>query len=192
MLGNTFLHYLRVALGISSPVTQTSHRERQLLAAYLAGKSTIVEVGVFEGFTTRELADASDADATVYGVDPFFRGRLGACWGLGIAKAYNRDHISRGKVRLIRALSTEVGDRVPKVVDYVFIDADHSWDGICADWVFWTSRLAPASIIALHDVLPIEGQPQFGSHEFFLRHISKDRQFQVLDTVDSLAVLRRT
>ena len=84
-----------------------------------------------------------------------------------------------------------MGDLVPQVVDYVFIDAEHSWDGICADWAFWTNRVAPGSIIALHDVLPIQGQPQFGSHEFFLRHISKDRQFQVLDTGNSLAVLQR-
>jgi predicted O-methyltransferase YrrM len=192
MLGKTFLHYLGVALGISRPVTQTSHTERQLLTNYLPGKKTIVEVGVFEGFTTRELADASDSDATVYGVDPFFTGRLGACWGLAIAKAYNRDHISRGKVKLIRGLSTEVGDRVPKIVDYVFIDGDHSWNGICADWAFWTNRVARGGIIVLHDVLPIKGQSQFGSHDFFLRHISKDRQFQVLDTGESLAVLERT
>jgi hypothetical protein len=78
------------------------------------------------------------------------------------------------------------------MVDYVFVDADHSWDGICADLAFWRNRVAPGSIIALHDVLPIEGQPQFGSHEFFLRRISKDRQFRLLDAGDSLAVLRRT
>ena len=78
MLGKTFLHYLGVALGICTPVTRTSHTERQLLTTYLPGKKAIVEVGVFEGFTTRELADASDTEATVYGIDPFFRGRLGA------------------------------------------------------------------------------------------------------------------
>jgi hypothetical protein len=79
MLGNTFLDYLGVTLGISAPVTQTTSTERQLLTNYLPGKKAIVEVGVFEGFTTRELADASDTDATVYGIDPFFTG-LQADW----------------------------------------------------------------------------------------------------------------
>ncbi len=194
MIGKTFIHYLAVSAGISLAQTQTSSDERNLLKKYLPGRKRIVEVGVYEGFTTRALADASDHDAVVYGVDPFFAGRLGISWGYLITRKYNRNCISNGKLKIVRTLSTEVGNRVPTQVDFVFIDADHSLSGISADWQFWSQRVTSGGIIALHDTLLKPGQPDtavLGSHKYFDSHIRHDPYFEVIATADSLAVLRR-
>ena len=72
MIGKTLRHYLGVLRGAELPQTQTSCAERDLLGEYLSGKKSIVEIGVFEGLTSRVLAAASDSDAIIYGVDPFF------------------------------------------------------------------------------------------------------------------------
>lgn len=193
MAGKTILHLLRVLLGLDCPQTQTTEEERKLLSRYVRGMKTIVEVGVFEGFTTRALAESSDPSAVVYGIDPFFSGRLGIAWGQMIAKHYNSKHMASGKVRLLKTLSTEVGDRIPATVDFVFIDADHSLEAIRADWAFWSNRVRPGGIIALHDTLLPVGRPEsaaFGSHRYFRDHISKDARFEIVASVDSLSVLK--
>jgi predicted O-methyltransferase YrrM len=158
----------------------------------LVGRRTIVEVGVFEGSTTELLASHSDPGALVFGIDPFPPGRLGFCWGERIARHCNRRHLEAGKVMLVRNCSTSVGDDVPGQVDFVFVDGDHSLQGIANDWSFWSGRLASKGIIALHDTLLSENSPrELGTHTFFEAHIRHDPRFTILAQRDSLTVLER-
>jgi len=194
MVGGTFLHYVRVLRDRELPQTQTSKAERDLLIKYLAGRKRIVEVGVFEGFTTRLFADYADADATIYGVDPFFRGRLGLSWGLRITSAYNRKHLRSGRVKLVRTCSIAVGNQVPEDVDFVFIDGDHSLEAVRDDWSFWSTRVMQGGVIGLHDTLLPLGAPKdagFGSHQYFKSHIQQDPRFEIMDQQDSLSILRK-
>jgi predicted O-methyltransferase YrrM len=192
LIAKTLAHCIRVGIGSELPHTQTTQAERDLLAKHLPGRRHIVEVGVFEGFTTRVLTEASDPDATVYGIDPFFTGRAGISWGLVIARHYNRAHLATGKLKLIRSLSTEVADKVPENVDFVFIDADHSLDGIKADWAFWSERTSVGGIVALHDTLVPPNRsklPEYGSHRYFRSHIQHDPRFETVGKIDSMAIL---
>jgi predicted O-methyltransferase YrrM len=162
--------------------------------SFLPGAESAVEIGVFEGFTTRMLAERADADSIVYGVDPFFAGRLGICWGERIARSYNGRHLASGKVRFIAKCSPEVGSEVPTPVDFVFIDGDHSLRGISADWAYWSERVAPGGVIALHDTLLTPDKPEgytLGSIAYFHDHIRHDPRFDVVGQQDSLSVLRK-
>ena len=192
MIGKTFIHYVAVMIGFELPHTQTTEAERDLLLTKLPGRRQVVEVGVFEGFTTKLLADAADAEATVYGVDPFFAGRLGISWGRLISERHNRKHLASGKVKFLRTLSTEVKDGVPQKVDFVFMDADHSLKGIAADWAFWSERVVPGGIVALHDTLPMPNRPEYGTHEYFRSHIQYDSRFQIIGQRDSLSIMHKT
>lgn len=194
MIGRTFFHYVGVVTGLQQPATQTTPAEREVLCAHLPDRKRIVEIGVFEGFTTQVLAERSDPDAVIYGVDPFFSGRLGISWGEKIAVSYNSQHLASGKLKFVRRLSTEVADEVPSQVDYVFIDADHSLQGITADWAHWSERLAPGGIIALHDTLLTPDKPAgyvLGSIIYFGDHIQHDRRFEIVQQKDSLSVLKK-
>jgi predicted O-methyltransferase YrrM len=192
VIGQTALHYLNVFRGAATPVTQTTQVEREMLCKFLPNRKCIVEVGVFEGFTTHLLAAASDWDAVVYGIDPFFGGRLGIAWGKLIAENYNRDYLNKGKVRFVCRKSPEIDNEIPDLVDYVFIDADHSLEGITRDWSFWSDRLKSDGIIALHDTLISENSPnELGSHRYFKSHIQYDTKFEVIGQKDSLSVLRK-
>ena len=77
MIGKSAIHYARFVAGLDEPQTQTTPGERGLLASFLSGAKRIVEIGVFEGRTTRMLADRADPEAVIYGIAPFFSGRLG-------------------------------------------------------------------------------------------------------------------
>jgi predicted O-methyltransferase YrrM len=194
LIGHSALHYARVLAGLDLPQTQTTAAERELLASFLPGAKRIVEIGVFEGFTTRMLAERADADAVIYGIDPFLTGRVGISWGERIARSYNGRHLASGKIRFIAKFSTEVGGDVPTPADLIFIDGDHSLPGISADWAYWSERVAPGGIIALHDSLLTPDKPKgytLGSIEYFRDHIQHDPRFDIVRQQDSLTVLRK-
>ena len=194
LIGHSAVHYACVFMGLDRPQTQTTLAEREVLSSLLPGAKRIVEIGVFEGFTTRMLAEKSDADAVVYGIDPFFVGRLGISWCRRTALSYNRRHVASGKVKFISKLSTDAGSDIPDSVEYIFVDGDHSLAGIKADWKFWSERLASGGIIALHDTLLTLEKPvgySLGSIEYFRDHIQHDPRFETLAQQDSLSVLKK-
>ncbi len=113
MIGGTFLHYLHVLGGSELPQTQTTDAERAMLVSYLKLAASGSLRSVFsKRFTTRLLAESSDPDAVVYGVDPFFAGRLGISWGFRIVTHYNRQFLLSGKLKLVRTVSTKVAEAV--------------------------------------------------------------------------------
>ena len=79
------------------------------------------------------------------------------------------------------------------LVDFVFIDGDHSYEGLRDDWENWRSLTAPGGIIALHDSrLSAERCiGAAGSVAFTSEVVLKDRSFDVVEVVDTLTVLRR-
>lgn len=194
MIGKTVLHYLGVLLGASHPETQTTAAERAAIANRLPGAKVIVEIGVYEGFTTRFLAEHADEDATIYGIDPFLPGRLGVCWSEGIARHAVKDHLRTGRVKLVKTLSTQTGNAIPQSVDFVFVDGDHSLKGITADWTHWRERVRRGGIIALHDSFLTPDKPDgytLGSIDFFHDHIRHDDAFEMIEQQDSLSILRK-
>jgi len=192
MIGRQILHYVRVIIGVDFPETQTTEMERQMLSKFLQGRKCIIEIGVFEGFTTRWLSFKADPDAIVYGIDPFFKGRLGISWGEKIAIRYNRKALKEKKVIFIERFSPDLADDLPRTVDYIFIDADHSLAGIMRDWIFWSDILTPGGIIALHDTLIAPNSPnELGSHRYFRSNIQHDSRFKIVGQQDSLSVLKK-
>jgi len=194
LIGRSALHYARVLAGLDRPQTQTTAAERELLASFLPGAKRVVEIGVFEGYTTRVLAERADADSVIYGIDPFLTGRFGISWGERIARIYNGRYLTSGKIRFIAKRSTDVDEEVPTPVDLVFIDGDHSLPGISADWAYWSERVGSGGIIALHDTLLTPDKPMgymLGSIEYFRDHIQHDSRFEIVRQKDSLSVLRK-
>lgn len=79
------------------------------------------------------------------------------------------------------------------LVDFVFVDGDHRYEGVRTDWEGWRDLVAVGGIVALHDSRstpsrPLEGA---GSLVFTEQVVRRDPCFAVIDEVDSLTVLRR-
>ena len=192
MIGISLLHLINVLLGNELPQTQTTPEECAELVRHLPGAKTIVEVGVYEGASTVLLAVNADSDAKIYGIDPMFPGRLGICWGEMVAKHSTKSARSTGRVRFVKLLSHEASDQVAGLVDFMFIDGDHSLDGIRRDWETWAPRIRIGGIMALHDSFLAPNSSQtLGSHKFYEDVISHDKRFQQIARQDSLSVLRR-
>ena len=72
--------------------------------------------------------------------------------------------------------------------DFLFIDGDHSYEGLQGDWEAWRSLIAPGGIVALHDTRG----GRFGCQRYMEEVILPDPEFSIVDEVESLTVLKRT
>lgn len=64
-------------------------------------------------------------------------------------------HVARefpNRVQVIRECSWEAADHVADgVLDFVFIDADHSYDAVCKDIKAWRPKVRGGGLISGHD-----------------------------------------
>ncbi|MCB0700271.1 MAG: class I SAM-dependent methyltransferase [Chitinophagales bacterium] len=194
MAGKNLMHLLRFIVKQDEPYTQTTASERNLISKYARGKSKAVEIGVYEGVNTITIAAAIAEGGTLYGIDPFFKGKLGICWGKWVAVLSMKRAKVRDKVILVEKLSFDAINDVPSEIDFIFIDGDHSYEGIKKDWELFSDIVKPNGYILLHDTLVPEfdlSRASLGSIQFYKDVVTSDERFELVDSVDSLTVLKR-
>lgn len=194
MKGREVLHLIKYFFKVDTPNTQTTEKERLAIERYAKDATVAVEIGVFEGVNTVVIGKTIKSAGKLYGIDPFFRGRLGVCFHKYITKLNLRRNKVSEKVVLIEKLSTEAVSDVPVSFDFIFIDGDHSYEGIKNDWEQYSHKVVKGGIIALHDTSVPDFDPSrvsLGSIAFFKDVISHDDTFEKIETVDSLNIMRR-
>ncbi|WP_263792004.1 class I SAM-dependent methyltransferase [Salinibacter sp.] len=192
--GQAAIHSLRFLLSLDEANTQTTRKEREAIARYAQGRERAVEIGVYEGVNTRVIAESIRKDGVLYAIDPFFTGALPISWCEIIARHNVRRSDAAEKVQFVKALSWKACEELDGTFDFVFVDGDHSLDGIKRDWTDWSRRVQLGGIIALHDTaIPDHDSSvkELGSYQYFQEEIRSDERFKVVDRVDSLNVLER-
>lgn len=195
MTGQNFVHCLKFILKLDKASTQTSHAEIETIGKYARNKTRAVEIGVFEGVNTVTIAQSLVQEGRLYAIDPFFRGKLGICYGKWITVINLRRNKVLQKVNLISKYSFDAGDDVGEGIDFIFVDGDHSYEGVKKDWEIYAGKVKKDGYILLHDTSVPAFDPHrasLGSIRFFTEVISKDPRFTVIETVDSLNVLQKT
>jgi hypothetical protein len=132
-----------------------------------------------------------DPAGTLTAIDPFPVGRLGFSLQQIIAHR-EVSQVANGGVRWVRTTGFAAA-RHHGPVDFVFIDGDHSEDGLSADWHAWSPLIEPFGVVALHDSRSTPERPidDAGSVKVTNELILKDDRFTVIEQVDSLTVLQR-
>lgn len=189
-------HFIKWRLGFATAITHTSPAERAMLRKYATGKRCVAEVGVFEGVNTRMFREVIAEDGTVIAIDPYWRrcfGLLGFGWIRRVAHA-EVSRCTRGRVIWVERCGHE-GPDDPRVtallpVDMVFIDGDHSYEGIHRDWERWRTLLAIGGIVALHDSVNCTAR-NVGSERFTQAVIKRDPSYEFVESVDTLTIMRR-
>lgn len=127
---------------------------------------TVVEVGTDEGGTLFLWTRVAAPDAVLVCVDIRPLGVLGrySAWALvrrGLAR-------KRQRVELVMPADSQSPSTVERVraltkgqVDFLFIDADHSYESVKRDFELWRPLVRSGGMIAFHDVKPDypEGTP---------------------------------
>ncbi len=180
---------------MASAETQTSGPERACLAHHARDRVRLVEIGVWHGVTTRVLLKAMESQSVLYAVDPYPPGRLGFSMERLIASRELK-MVSLGRIRWVRLPGAAAAERVlaSGPVDFVFVDGDHSWSGISSDWSAWSVGVKRGGVVALHDSVSSRGRDieAAGSVRFTREVVAVDKRFELIETVDSLTVWRRT
>ncbi len=183
-------------MGLAPADTQTTEAERHALARYATDTRRLVEIGVWHGVTTTILRRVMAADAILFAVDPFSPGRL----GFSVQKLIAQGEVNRQDKGTVRWLKTTGVDAAKLLraageesIDFIFIDGDHSYEGLKGDWEAWRPLIAQRGIVALHDSrsAPTRSIEGAGSVRFTADVIKNDPDFRVVEEIDSLTVLRR-
>lgn len=119
------------------------------------GLKEVVEIGGFLGNTSQVLARGVRMNG----------GRLLIVeQDIQAATALFEKFVDQGHVRITVLDSKSVN--FPITPDLVFIDGDHSYQGVQADWKIWSKKLKVGGYIAFHDAVTALGVNQF-VHEMF-------------------------
>jgi predicted O-methyltransferase YrrM len=115
---------------------------------------TVVEIGCYHCVTTTQLGLAMKASAhegRIYAVDidPS---------ALKVGQEILKNHGVLDCVELVLGSCEERGllEAVPEA-DLVFIDGDHSYEGVKRDWETWSGRISKRGIAAFHDAVSWPG-----------------------------------
>lgn len=194
---------MALALGLIPPRVMHTQREAAVLAGLARSARRVVELGVYEGSSALVFLDALPGGAELDLIDPFIDETgwtMRAGWhGVPFAtRAVIRRARSHSGVRVHWHLdrSQDVGRRwTGGQVDLVFVDGDHSPDGVRGDWEAWHRHVRPGGAMAFHDARLEEpggsGGPGPSSvvNELFRAHPASG--WQITAEVDSLVVVQR-
>ena len=179
---------LRWRLGLVRIEPWAREGETACLCRHAANKRRLAEIGVWEGGSTRALRQVMAPDGVLFAVDPFPKGRLGISYQRPIARG-EAARVRHGEIVWIRREGAAAASD-PRVAaapfDFVFLDADHTYDGTRAVWEAWQPLVG--DVVALHDAV---GPADQGSVRFVNEQVVTDARFTVLDVVGCLMVLRR-
>lgn len=193
---NPLLYFMSWKTGLQPALTQTSDTEIACLRNHASGRRRLVEIGVWHGVNTRNFREVMAEDGILYAVDPFPPGRFGQSWHRPIAYG-EVSRIGNGSVRFLECYSEQAIDQFRSIeaepIDFLFIDGDHSYEGVKTDWNLWTPLISVGGIIALHDSRAYPGRDihEMGPARFTRDVVLHSSDFELIQEVDSLTVVRR-
>lgn len=155
--------------GIIAPDGSPACQRASAVVKHLAGIENPVgaEIGVFRGGMSRRLL-AYRPDMTLYMVDSWTTTAPDAAYaksgdfhaGLGqadqdrfAAEAAGVVGFAGTRAIIVRATSEEAAEAIPDgSLDFVFIDADHSYQGCARDIRLWAPKIRPGGLLSGHDL----------------------------------------
>jgi MMP 1-O-methyltransferase len=160
-------------------------------ASATSGKGHIVEIGSWKGRSTAWLAaGARLSGARVYAVDPHTASREDpraatfAEFRANLAHAGLTDHVEP-----LVMTSVDAARLVAGPIELLFIDGDHSYEGVRLDAALWLPKLVEGGTVMFHDV----GTAAYsGPRRVFRRSICWSTEFEGIQRVGSMVIARRT
>jgi len=151
----------------------------------------IIEVGSYRGRSTTMLSRGSmDGNKLpVYAIEPHesYTGVLGGKFGSADRGAFYQcmlDTSSYHMVRLVNLSSEIVAPNWNKKVGLLWIDGDHSYDGVKRDFECWFPHLAKNAVIAFDD----SQNPDLGPRQL-IEELVKSGRFVEIDHARNITVL---
>ena len=143
----------------------------------------VVEIGTATGGTLFVFASISDPEAQIISIDlPF--GRYGAGYQkyrIPLLKTFATEKQKMELLRLDSHLPSTFNklDEIlnGKLIDFLFIDGDHSYEGVKQDFEMYRKLVRPGGFIAFHDIVDNDFDKSFGT-QIFWKEIKNNFEYQ--------------
>jgi predicted O-methyltransferase YrrM len=154
---------VRRALSIEGMISDTEAIALMELASEVPSGSCIVEVGSYRGRSASALALGANG-APVYAIEPHesFEGIYGGQFGPADRRAFFENLLKVGvveKVRLVNLSSEVACQGWTHPIGLLWIDGDHTVEGVRRDFESWAPFLQPGGVVAFHDANDPDGGP---------------------------------
>jgi predicted O-methyltransferase YrrM len=170
--------YLGMCFGIYGLIVRSIQIKEEItgLLKILAEHKTraILEVGTAGGGTLFLFTRVAGFDATLISID-LPGGRFGGGYPKSIVSLYTSFSMDGQSIHLIRqnshlpsTVATVATILRGRELDFVFIDGDHTYDGVKKDFFLYHKFLKKGGLLAFHDIVPgnpevVGGVPRFWS-----------------------------
>jgi predicted O-methyltransferase YrrM len=152
---------------VTVPLVQVRSEIVQLLELLEEEKPRVVlEIGTAGGGTLFLFAQAAASDATLISIDLADR-LFGGGYHVSRKVLYTGFARGRQRIELVRASShdprtREAVERIlgGRPVDFLFIDGDHTYEGVRQDYLDYRELVRPGGLIAFHDIVPCPSRPE--------------------------------
>ncbi len=167
-------------LGNRESITTGTQKVILSLMAMQKKNGVIVELGSWTGGGVLIMAPYLTHDHSYHAVDTFSAEHMPASYirddlkGRSQMEVFN-DNIAplKDKVVIHKGFTNDVAATWPKdlKIDLLFIDADHSYEGVSSDWKNWSPFMNKGGIIAFHDYYVKTRGGHSGVRQFINRKI---------------------
>jgi len=159
-------------LGLIRPIQIKEEIQELLRILWEIKPKVVVEIGTANGGTLFLFSRVASDDAIIISID-LPGGKFGGGYPLWRIPLYKSFALRKQKIFLIRADSHHQStlDTVKRIlngrkVDFLFIDGDHTYEGVKQDFKMYSPLVRKGGIIAFHDIVPgpkenVGGVPKF-------------------------------
>ena len=102
--------------------------------------------------------------------------------------------ISRGRVVWLRLRSDAAAATWEREIDFLFVDADNSFEGAARDWADWSPHVRIGGVVVLQGARLADDNwvpPDHGPARLLREEIHHDRRWTEIEGVDAVVALRR-
>ncbi|MBF05370.1 hypothetical protein CL644_01540 [bacterium] len=172
----------------------TTDAERDLLQRYAKkAKAGIVEIGVLDGKTTKEMAEV--ACVPIYGIDPIIPDSMNRRL-IGTEEKIVKNLAFYSDFHFFKDFSYNVAKDWHHQFDFIFIDGDHRYESVKKDFEDWYLLIDPGGYISFDDSAKVTSIP---SAEFdgwpgcitLVNELKLDSRLRLIETVDSITVFQK-
>jgi cephalosporin hydroxylase len=131
------------------------------------------EKGTAHGGTLLLLCCVAEKDATIASID-LPGGKFGggySAWKIPLYRDFARKsqklHLLRGNSHSEAVFRSLVSVLSGRAIDFLFIDADHTYEGVRRDFQLYSPLVAKGGLIALHDIAPTAPSEEYGVRQLW-------------------------
>ncbi len=153
----TFLQKIRLKLfGISKWDIPTYTTANELIKLYelskaLKEESVAVEIGSYIGASSLMVGLGLKNNCKLYCIDTWQNDAMTEGNWDTFKQFTTNTNLVKNKIAPIKSNSKDAVSQITTMVDFIFIDGDHSYEGVKTDFDLWFPKLKQGGVIVFHD-----------------------------------------